>query len=92
MGILRPKIQILDEEHKKLIYNEAKTILETQGIYLENDNAVQLFKEQGFNHTKTRWMIPADFVEKCVESAPNNITLYDREGNNPLLLSLHQIE
>ncbi|TFG16287.1 MAG: hypothetical protein EU530_11990 [Promethearchaeota archaeon] len=87
MGILRPKIQVLDEAHKKLIYAEAKEILETQGIFLENDNAVELFKAQGFNHTKTRWMIPADFVEKCVESAPPNITLYDREGNNPLLLS-----
>ena len=87
MGILRPKIQVLDEEHKKLIFAEAKEILETQGIFLENDNAVKLFEAQGFNHTGTRWMIPADFVDKCVESAPSNITLYDREGNNPLLLS-----
>jgi len=87
MGILRPKIQVLDEEHKKLIFAEAKEILETQGIFLENDNAVKLFEAQGFNHTGTRWMIPADFVNKCVESAPRSISLYDREGKNPLPLS-----
>ena len=87
MGILRPKIQVLDEEHKKLILSEAKHILETQGIFLENDNAVKLFEEQGFNHTETRWMIPPDIVEKSVESAPSSISLYDREGKNPLPLS-----
>jgi len=87
MGILRPKIQLLDEEYKKQIYAEAKTILETLGIFLENQNAVNLFKEHGFNHLNSRWMIPADIVEKSVKSAPSNIFLYDREGTNPLSLS-----
>ncbi|MFW9951411.1 MAG: hypothetical protein ACFFKA_14950 [Candidatus Thorarchaeota archaeon] len=35
MGILRPKIQILDDDHKSKILNEAKGILETLGIFLE---------------------------------------------------------
>ena len=43
MGILRPKIQVLDEDHKIKIYTEAKEILETQGIFLENEAAQELF-------------------------------------------------
>lgn len=31
MGILRPKIQVLDEDYKNKIYNEAKDILENFG-------------------------------------------------------------
>lgn len=87
MEILRPKIQVLDEEHKQLIFSEAKNILETQGIFLENDNAAKMFEEQGFNHTETRWMIPSDIVKKSVVSAPSSISLFDREGKNPLPLS-----
>ncbi|MBN2156493.1 MAG: trimethylamine methyltransferase family protein [Candidatus Lokiarchaeota archaeon] len=87
MGILRPKIQVLDEEHKNQIFAEATEILETQGIFLENNNAIQLFKEQGFSHTKTRWMIPSDIVKTSLKSTPKSIKLYDREGKNPLLLT-----
>ncbi|MFX0074595.1 MAG: trimethylamine methyltransferase family protein [Candidatus Hermodarchaeota archaeon] len=80
MGILRPKIQILDEDHKNKIYSEAKNILENLGIFLENKEAQALFDKEGVPHQGPRYFIPSDLVEKCLTTVPNEIKLYDREG------------
>ena len=86
MGILRPKIQVLDEDYKNKIYNEAKDILENLGIFLENEDAKELFKSEGIAHKDSRYFIPSDLVEKCLKSVPNEIKLFDREGNEHITL------
>lgn len=86
MGILRPKTQVLDEEHKKLILEEAKNILNEQGIFVENEEARTLLEEQGVNHDGITYYFPSDLVDKCVKSTPSSIKLYNREGKNHLLL------
>ena len=80
MGILRPKIQVLDEDHKNKIYEEAKQILENLGIFLENEDAKALFNNEGISHEGSRYFIPSDLVEKCLRTVPNEIKLFDREG------------
>ena len=50
MTILRPKINVLDENHKNQIFQEAKLILETQGIFIENQEAIEMFEKKGLNH------------------------------------------
>jgi trimethylamine--corrinoid protein Co-methyltransferase len=87
MTILKPKIQLLDKEHKIKIFNEAKGILENQGIFLENDEAIKMFKQHGIKEKKSRYFIPSDLVDKCLESVPNEIKLYDREGKEFLSLT-----
>ncbi|MHA2364316.1 MAG: trimethylamine methyltransferase family protein [Candidatus Hodarchaeales archaeon] len=86
MGILRPKTQLLDDQHKKAIFTEAKQILETLGVFIENKEAEELLKEQGLGNKGQRYFIPADLVDKCLESPPREISLYDREGNKHLTL------
>ena len=86
MGILRPKIQVLDEDHKNKIYTEAKDILEHLGIFLENENAKELFNKEGISHEGSRYYIPSDLVEKCLKAVPNEIKLYDREGKEHITL------
>ncbi|MFX1233789.1 MAG: trimethylamine methyltransferase family protein [Promethearchaeota archaeon] len=87
MTILKPNIQLLDQEHKLQIFSEAKDILETQGIFLENKEASEIFKAQGIPEKDSRYYIPSDLVDKCLRSAPSEIKLYDREGQNYLSLS-----
>jgi len=87
MGILRPKIQVLDEEHKNKIYTEAKEILENLGIFLENENAQELFNKEGVAHDGSRYFIPSDLVEKCLRTVPNEIKLFDREGKEHITLA-----
>ena len=91
MPIIRPKIQILDTEHKKLILEEAKSILETQGIFIENQEAVDMFNQHGLNHKELRYYIPSDLVEKCLDSVPNKITLFDRDGSENITLEEDQV-
>jgi trimethylamine--corrinoid protein Co-methyltransferase len=91
MGILRPKVQILDEVHKEQIFNEAKEILQTLGVLLENKEAISLFEKEGFNHNGDRYFIPNDVVDKTLQSVPNEINLYDREGKEHINLSQDNI-
>jgi len=87
MGILRPKIQVLDEDHKNKIYTEAKEILENLGIFLENEDAQELFNKEGVAHDGSRYFIPSDLVEKCLRTVPNEIKLFDREGKEHITLA-----
>jgi trimethylamine--corrinoid protein Co-methyltransferase len=87
MTILKPKIQLLDKEHKLKIFNEAKDILENQGIFMENEEAIKVFKTQGIQEKDSRYFIPSDLVSKCLKSVPHEIRLYDREGEKFLALN-----
>jgi trimethylamine--corrinoid protein Co-methyltransferase len=80
-------VQVLDENHKRDIFKEAKQILGTLGVFLENKEAEQLFQEQGVEHKGQRYFLPADLIEKCLKSAPKEISLFDREGKNKLSLT-----
>ncbi|TFH27776.1 MAG: hypothetical protein E4G98_05865 [Promethearchaeota archaeon] len=91
MTILRPKIQVLDEEHKKQIFEEAKEILATQGIFMENKDAIALFENQGVNHKNQRYFIPPDLVDRCLQSTLHEIKLYDREGKEHATLSKDEV-
>ncbi|MHA2139057.1 MAG: trimethylamine methyltransferase family protein [Candidatus Hodarchaeales archaeon] len=86
MGILRPKVTILNEEYKKKIFEEAKHILETLGVLFENSDAESLLREQGVPNKGQRYFIPSDLVDKCLTSPPHEITMFDREGNSHLSL------
>ena len=81
MSIIRPKIKLLDNEHKEKIFEEARLILEEQGAFIENREAIDLFDQQGINHEGSRYYIPSDLIDKCLKTVPSEITLYDREGN-----------
>lgn len=86
MTIIRPKINVLDKEHKQRILEEAKMILETQGVFIENQEAIDIFNKNGINHDGLRYFIPPDLINKCLNTVPSEITLYDREGNEHISL------
>ncbi|MHA2157126.1 MAG: trimethylamine methyltransferase family protein, partial [Candidatus Hodarchaeales archaeon] len=73
-------------KHKKQILEEAKLILETQGIFIENQESAELFEQRGLNHDGLRYYIPPDLIKKCLDTVPNEITLFDREGDECITL------
>jgi len=91
MPIIRPKIRILDDDHKKLILSEAKSILETQGVFIENRQATEIFDQLGINHEEERYFIPSDLIDECLNSVPHQITLFDREGEEHITLKDDQV-
>ena len=66
MTILRPEITLLDKEHKIKIFNEAKQILEKQGVFIENQDAINLFSQYGISNNNSRFLIPSDLIETCL--------------------------
>ncbi|MFX0145678.1 MAG: trimethylamine methyltransferase family protein [Candidatus Hodarchaeota archaeon] len=86
MSIIRPRIQLLDIDHKEKILEEAKSILENQGIFIENREAIDLLNQHDIDHEGSRYYIPSDLINKCLKTVPNEIKLYDREGNQHITL------
>jgi trimethylamine--corrinoid protein Co-methyltransferase len=91
MGILRPKISLLDDNHKHTIFEEAKRILENLGVLIENQEAEKLLTEQGVDSKERRYFIPTDLVESCLKSPPREISLFDREGKKHLTLKEDEV-
>jgi len=91
MTIIRPKIGILNEVYKNKILKEAKEILETQGVFIENHEALELFQKEGLKPSNMRIFIPEDLINRSLKNVPDEIKLYDREGENPLLLNGEQV-
>ena len=91
MTIIRPQIKVLDEDYKNKIFNEAKNILETQGVFVENDDAIELFTMNGITRKDSRFFIPSDIVDKCLSTVPNEIKLFDREGNEHIDLKNDEV-
>ncbi|TXT56141.1 MAG: Trimethylamine methyltransferase MttB [Promethearchaeota archaeon] len=86
MTILRPKIGLLDDDHKRSIFKEAKEILKIHGVFIENQDVKDLFQNEGIEHKNSQFYIPEDLVDKCLSSVPKEIKLYDREGERYLEL------
>ncbi|MFX1325951.1 MAG: trimethylamine methyltransferase family protein, partial [Promethearchaeota archaeon] len=91
MPIIRPKVTILDKKHKELILGEAKSILETQGVFIENKMAIEIFNQHDLNHDGEQYYIPSDLIEKCLDSVPPHITLFDRDGEDYITLKDDQV-
>jgi trimethylamine--corrinoid protein Co-methyltransferase len=87
MTIIRPKIELISNDYKKKIYREAKEILQTQGIIIENREAQELLKNEGVDNEDLRFFIPEDLIERLKTFPPSNIKLYDREGKEVIHLS-----
>ncbi|NHJ04542.1 MAG: hypothetical protein EAX90_06950 [Candidatus Heimdallarchaeota archaeon] len=79
---VRPTIRVLDDELIEKVVSEAFEILEEIGVFVENQEAVDILQKQGINvETESKKAkLPADLVKKCLKSAPSSITLFDRDG------------
>ncbi len=88
---MRPKIELLTNEYKEKIFHEAKTILQIQGVVIENSEARDLLQEEGVENEGPRYFIPDDLIEKLRVYAPSEIKLFDREGKEVIQLTQDNI-
>jgi trimethylamine--corrinoid protein Co-methyltransferase len=79
---MSPRVTWFTEGTRKKIVSEAKRLLDEVGVFVENDEALALLDGAGarIERDKRRVRIPADVVDKAVESAPSKVVLYDRHG------------
>jgi len=84
---IRPKLELLSQDLIKKIINEALAVLEKHGIFVENQEAIELFKEAGANvdESSQRVYITPHIVEDSLSSTPSVIKLYDRSGEKEFI-------
>ncbi len=78
----RPKLELLGNELIQKIMDEAYSILENQGVFIENEEALDLFREAGMKvdtHSQ-RVQITPQLVENSLSATPPSLKIYDRDG------------
>jgi len=77
----RPTISFLSQEKKERIYQASLGVLEEVGMIVYHDDARRILKAAGCTiDDEGLTKIPAALVGEALKSAPNNISIYDREG------------
>jgi trimethylamine--corrinoid protein Co-methyltransferase len=85
---LRPKLELLKPELVASIINEALALLDRQGVFVENDNALALFREAGqrVDDATQRVRLSDKLVRDALAGAPSEVRLYDRSGRREFLV------
>lgn len=82
-----PSYRLLTEDQIKEIHRASLEILETVGVRVLDEEAVELLRDGGCrvkdDHTV---LIPNWLVEECIRSAPSRVTMYDRKGAEAMRL------
>ena len=90
---MRPKLQLLEKTLIEDIVGEAMDVLRKIGVFVEDENLLELLHGAGaeIDGKKQRAFIPGDLVEKCIETAPSSIEVYDTSGETALQLEGDQV-
>jgi trimethylamine--corrinoid protein Co-methyltransferase len=77
----RPRMAMLPESRVEEIVAEAHNILESVGVEVEHDGAVELLTAAGvrLSDDGKRVYIPAELCARCLDTAPSTIELHDRD-------------
>ena len=88
---LKPNISFLSKEAKEKIHQAALRILNEVAMEVHHDEALELLGDAGCNIEDGRFVtIPESLVQQSLESAPENISIYDRLGNPAMDLGGHR--
>jgi trimethylamine---corrinoid protein Co-methyltransferase len=84
----RPKLELLDRAFVERIVDEGLTLLERQGMMIENPEALRLLGEAGAEVDRggQRARLKRDLVEACLASTPASVSLYDRNGDRAFVV------
>ncbi len=84
----RPKLEFLSPALIKKIIAEALIVLEKQGVFVENQEAVRLFKNARMkvDDSSQRVHITPKLVEDSLSTTPAVIKLYDRSGEKEFVV------
>jgi len=87
----KPNLSFLSPEDKEKIHQAVLEILSEIGMRVNHDGAMALLKGAGCAVQKDGMVkIPQELVLKSIESAPDNIAIYDREANHVMDLGGHR--
>jgi len=82
----RPQVRLLSEEKKDRIHRATMEVLKEVGVRILADEAIDLLADAGAEIKGDLVKIPSGLVEKCIEAAPSEIEIYDRNGKSAMNL------
>ena len=80
------RMKALTDEQCELIISSAAKILAGTGIEVQDEEIRNLLTEAGCTAEGTRVRVPESVLKDCLDHVPSEIKLYDREGNDALLI------
>ena len=88
MNNVRPQLTMLTEEQKHDIHQYTMKLLATTGVRVDSPSALEMLKKTvGSSMVEERTVrFPQELVEWAIESAPSEIQIYDRRGNEQFLI------
>ncbi|TET92631.1 MAG: hypothetical protein E3J46_01100 [Desulfobacteraceae bacterium] len=88
---MRPNLSFLSREDKEKIDRATFKILNDIGMKIFHDEALELLKNAGCTVEEDRMVkIPGELVHQAIESAPNNIPIFDRRGTHVMDVGGHR--
>ena len=83
----RPAYRLLSEPQIMHLHAATLSLLETVGVKIMSPEALDMLVDAGCRVTADSIVrIPGRLVEDCINSAPSQITIYDRLGNQAMQL------
>lgn len=84
---MKPFFRILSDSQIYEIHLGALKILEKTGVIVENGEALEMLRGAGaFVEKKNQVRIPSFLIDEAIRSAPERISVYDRNGKRVLFL------
>jgi len=85
---LRPKVELLSRPFVERIIEEALTVLGLYGVLVENEEALELFREAGqdVDAATQRAFIKQQLVEQCLRTVPASLTVSDRTSRQSFVV------
>jgi len=82
LDFIRPRLTFLNESQKRKIHINSLEILSSTGIRVESEDARLIFKKNiGSSAVKDDLVfIPEEMVDYALNSAPSEVSIYDRKG------------
>ena len=89
----RPKLEFLSQALVEKIVDEGLALLEKQGIFVENEEALKLLAAAGAPAARDtqRVRLGRKLVLDCLSSTPPSLTMYDRSGEKSYFVGGDQI-
>ena len=78
---MRPRVRFLEDSLIEKIVAEARDLLCSVGLTVENAAATDLLLEQGARRTEGRVLLNDEMIDRALATAPASFALYDSAGN-----------
>ena len=90
-GMVRPTLQLLSEDHIDAIHRYSTRILAETGIRVESKEALEIFSRSDAVRIEDHVVfIQKEMVDECIDLAPSNIEVFDKQGKHAFHLGQKQ--